>query len=484
MLHWDNGFAGLPGVFHQRVEPTAVPEPYPVAWNTTLAARLGWPGTLAEEENLAVFAGNRVLAGMEPVAAAYAGHQFGAWVPQLGDGRAIILGELVTADHHRHEIQLKGAGLTRWSRMGDGRAVLRSTIREYLASAAMEGLGIPTTRALAIVGSDLPVYRERTETAAILTRVAETHVRFGSFEYFAARRMAAEVRQLADHVIERHYPHLLSLPDTERYGAWYDEIVERTARLMAMWMAAGFAHGVMNTDNFSITGLTIDYGPYGWMDAYDPGLICNHSDWAGRYAFDQQPAVGLWNCARLGEALHPLVDKPTALKALERYRAAYEHEIATRMRAKLGLIEAEDGDMPLATAFLELMRAHGADYARTFRALSHWDGDDADTLPPLVAEVGDREATVAWLERYAARLEREPRGAAARHEAMLATNPRYVLRNWVAQDVIQNAETRNYGLIDEVRVVLEDPFAEHPAMERYAAKPPAWAREIVVSCSS
>lgn len=484
MLRWDNGYARLPEPFHQRVVPTGVPDPYPVAWNETLANALGWPGDLADPETLAVLAGNRLLPGMDPVASAYAGHQFGAWVPQLGDGRAIILGELVTADHRRHEIQLKGAGLTRWSRMGDGRAVLRSTIREYLASAAMQGLGIPTTRALAIVGSDLPVYRERTETAAVLTRVAETHVRFGTFEYFAARRLVAEVRRLADHVIERHYPHLLPLPDGERYGAWYGEIVERTARLMAMWTAAGFAHGVMNTDNFSITGLTIDYGPYGWMDAYDPGFVCNHSDWAGRYAFDQQPAVGLWNCARLGEALHPLVDEPAALAALERYREAYEQEVASRMRAKLGLAVAEDGDVPLATALLELMRVQGADYARTFRALSRWDGDDDDTLPPLVAEIGDREATAAWLERYAARLAREGSRSAERHRAMLATNPKYVLRNWVAQDVIQNAETRNYGLVDEVRRVLEDPFADHPALERYAAKPPDWAREIVVSCSS
>lgn len=483
-LRWDNAFARLPEPFLQRVEPTSVPDPYPIAWNESLAAEIGWPGTLADEENLAVLAGNRVVEGMAPVASAYAGHQFGAWVPQLGDGRAIILGELVTPAGRGMEIQLKGAGLTRWSRMGDGRAVLRSTIREYLASAAMQGLGIPTTRALAIVGSDLPVYRERTETAAILTRVAETHVRFGTFEYFAARRMDDARRQLTDFVIERHYPHLLVRPVSERYGAWYAEVVDRTARLMAKWIAAGFAHGVMNTDNFSITGMTIDYGPYGWMDAYDPGLVCNHSDWAGRYAFDQQPAVGLWNCARLGEALHPLVDEPAALAALERYREAYEQEVASRMRAKLGLVAVEEDDVPLATALLELMRQHGADYARTFRSLSRWDADDDTTLPPLVAEIGNGEALAPWLERYAVRLAREPRTTAARHDAMLATNPKYVLRNWVAQDVIQNAETRNVALVDEVRRVLERPFEEHPAMERYAAKPPAWAREIVVSCSS
>ncbi len=319
-LTWDNAYASLPEAFHQRVAPTPVPDPYPVAWNEALATELDWPGDLSDPATLDVLAGNRLLEGMTPVASAYAGHQFGSWVPELGDGRAIILGELVTATGAHQEIQLKGAGLTRWSRMGDGRAVLRSTVREYLASAAMHGLGIPTTRALAIVGSDLPVYRERTESAAILTRVAPTHVRFGTFEYLASRQMTAERQRLADFVIERFHPELLVLPAAERYAAWYTEVVARTARLMAAWIAVGFAHGVMNTDNFSITGLTIDYGPYGWLDAYDPSLVCNHSDWAGRYAFDQQPMVGLWNCARLGEALHPLIEEPAAMTALEGYR--------------------------------------------------------------------------------------------------------------------------------------------------------------------
>lgn len=483
-LAWDNAYAALPAAFHQRVEPTAVPDPYPVAWNESLAAELGWRHDLKDPETLAVLAGNRVVEGMEPIASAYAGHQFGSWVPELGDGRAIILGELVTPDGGRQEIQLKGAGLTRWSRMGDGRAVLRSTIREYLASAAMHGLGIATTRALAIVGSDLPVYRERTETAAILTRVAPTHVRFGTFEYLAARRMTAERQRLADFVIERFHPELLTLPAAERYGAWYTEVVARTARLMAAWIAVGFAHGVMNTDNFSIIGLTLDYGPYGWMDRYDPSLVCNHSDWAGRYAFDQQPIVGLWNCARLGEALHPLVEEPAAMAALEAYRTRYETEVASRMRAKLGLATEDPGDVELATAFLELMRAVGADYTNTFRALSRWDRDDPASDVALRGELPGVAGLDEWLGSYAERLGREQRPVAARHAAMLTVNPKYVLRNWVAQDVIRNAETRNVALVDEVRRVLEQPFDEHPTMARYAAPPPEWARGIEVSCSS
>ncbi len=483
-LTWDNAYGRLPEAFHQRVTPTPVPDPYPVAWNEGLAAELGWPGDLRDPETLAVLAGNRVVDAMDPIASAYAGHQFGSWVPELGDGRAIILGELVSPSGVHQELQLKGAGLTRWSRMGDGRAVLRSTIREYLASAAMHGLGIPTTRALAIVGSDMPVHRERTESAAILTRVAPTHIRFGTFEYLAARRMATERQQLADFVIERFHPELFALPVAERYAAWYTTVVERTARLMAAWIAVGFAHGVMNTDNFSILGLTLDYGPYGWLDGYDPTLICNHSDWAGRYAFDQQPIVGLWNCARLGEALHPLIDEPAAMAALEGYRVAYETEVAARMRAKLGLEIAADDDVSLATAFLELMRGVGADYTRTFRALSRWDADDDASATPLRHELAGTTGLDRWLEQYRARLTRESRRAAARHAAMLATNPKYVLRNWVAQEAIQNAETRNVGLVDEIRRLLERPFDEHPGMARYAAKPPDWARDIVVSCSS
>jgi uncharacterized protein YdiU (UPF0061 family) len=398
----------------------------------------------------------------------------------LGDGRAILLGELTDPRGQRQEIQLKGSGLTRWSRMGDGRAVLRSTIREYLGSAAMAGLGIPTTRALAIVGSDLPVHRERTETAAVLTRVAPTHVRFGTFQWLRSLGRDGDRQLLADWVIERHHAELLTLPASQRYGAWYHEVVRRTARLMAQWIAVGFAHGVMNTDNFSILGLTLDYGPFGWLDRYDARFICNHTDWAGRYAFDQQPMVGLWNCARLGEALHPMVTESDALAALEDYRDVYQREVLRLMSAKLGLATREDSDTDLIASLLARMQEDGADYTRSFRALSRWPAAPA----PFLAEFSDRAAIEAWLEAYAERLARESRPAPERQTAMLRTNPRYVLRNWVAQEVIQNAETRNYALADAVRAVLDAPFDEHPAMARYAEGPPEWAREIVVSCSS
>lgn len=480
--HWLEPDTGLPERFLHRVAPTPVPEPSLVAWNPLVAGELGLPAEPGEY--LELLAGNALPEGSLPVAAGYAGHQFGVWVGELGDGRAITIGAVRGSDHLPRELQLKGSGMTRWSRMGDGRAVLRSTIREYLASAAMRGLGIPTTDALAIVGSPLPVYRERTETAAILTRVSPSFVRFGSFQWLAALGESAAQRQLADAIIDRFHPELCALPLTERHAAWYGEVVRRTARLMAAWVATGFCHGVMNSDNFSIIGETIDYGPFGWLDRYQPGHICNHSDHHGRYAFDQQPVVGLWNCARLGEALHPLVSEPAAIEALQRYREEYESEVRARMTAKLGLATTAEDDVELIGELLALMAESGADYTRTFRALSRWDSRDATTRTSVAEAVPDHDRLDAWLGRYADRLAAEPGPAAVRHQAMLAVNPRYVLRNWVAQDVIQNAESGNVELVDQVRALLDAPFDEHPAFARYADAPPAWAREIAVSCSS
>ena len=484
-LQWDNSYARLPAGFFERVAPAPLPDPYLITFNCDAAELLDLdPAEASRPEFLAFLNGDRPLTGTEPIAAIYAGHQFGVWVPQLGDGRAIVLGEVVNARHERWDVQLKGSGPTRFSRMGDGRAVLRSTIREYLAGEAMHALGIPTTRALAIFGSDAPVYRERTESAAVLVRLAPTHVRFGTFQLFASRGEHAAVAQLADHVIQHHFPHLLKLPAVERYAAWYAEIVDRTARMIAQWTAVGFSHGVMNTDNMSILGLTLDYGPYGWLDRYDRGFICNHSDDFGRYAFDQQPKVGLWNCARLGEAILTLVTEELALATLEAYRQSFEEEIDLRMGAKLGLRSVEPGDLALLTEFLAVLQRARADYTRSFRALSRYAPSDAATLAPLQAEVREQDALDAWLVKYAARLAQEGSVDADRHARMLGVNPKYVLRNWVAQDVITNAETRNYGKIEEVRRLLASPFDEQPAFEHYAAPPAEGAQDIVVSCSS
>ena len=481
-LTWDNSFSRLPETFFQRVAPTPLPSPHLVAFNPDVAALLGLSSAeTGRGEFLAGVNGDRAIAGTTPLAAIYAGHQFGVWVPELGDGRAILLGEVVGPGHQRWEVQLKGAGPTRYSRMGDGRAVLRSTIREFLAGEAMYGTGIPTTRALAIVGSDAPVYREQVETAALLVRVAPTHVRFGSFELFASREQTEPLNRLADYVIELHFPHLLMLPSVPRYAAWYREVVERTARLMAAWTAIGFTHGVMNTDNMSILGLTLDYGPYGWMDAYDRGFIPNHSDTSGRYAFDQQPRVGLWNCARLGEALHTLVGEADASAALDAYRPAFEREMDALLRAKLGLVATEAGDVALVAEMLGMLHDGRVDYTRFFRVLSRFTpGDDA----ALCTEVGDAARLDSWLSKYTQRLIRDNSVDNGRHARMLRVNPKYVLRNWMAQEAIEHAQHGNFETIEELRILLATPFDEHPAAERFAGTPPDWARGIELSCSS
>jgi uncharacterized protein YdiU (UPF0061 family) len=304
-------------------------------------------------------------------------------------------------------------------------------------------------------------------------------VRFGTFQLFASRRQDEHVRTLADHVIAGHFPHLAGADD--RHARWLAEVVERTARLMAAWMAVGFAHGVMNTDNMSVLGLTIDYGPFGFLDAYDAGFICNHSDPYGRYAFDQQPNVGLWNCARLAESLLSLIDREQAIAALDGFAPAYVARHAELMRAKLGLATAEPDDMPLVADLLELLHADGADYTRTFRALGQWRaGDPLATLSPAA----DRAAFDAWGARYAERLAREGSIDVERRARMERANPKYVLRNHLAQRAIALAERREYSEIERLLTILRDPFAEHPEYERYAAEPPEAEREIVVSCSS
>ena len=481
-LRWDNSYARLPETFFQAVAATPLPNPHLVTFNLDAAQLLGISAAEAERPGfVTAINGDRFVTGTEPLAAIYAGHQFGVWVPQLGDGRAILLGEVVGPRHRRWEVQLKGAGPTRYSRMGDGRAVLRSTIREYLAGEAMHGLGVPTTRSLAIIGSDAPIYREQVETAAILVRVAPTHVRFGSFELFASRGQTEDVARLADYVIDRHFAHLLMLPATQRYAAWYREIVDRTAVLMAAWTATGFTHGVMNTDNMSILGLSLDYGPYGWMDGYDRGFIPNHSDTNGRYAFDQQPRVGLWNCARLGEALHSLVEEDDAIAALDSYRATFEREMDRQMRAKLGLLTSESEDVALVAELLGVLHDSQADYTQFFRALSRFTTGSAESLR---AEVRETERLDAWLTRYAQRLAREHSADTARHERMLRANPKFVLRNWMAQEAIGKAQSGNFEMIEELRLLLATPFDEHEGMERFAGPAPEGTVEVALSCSS
>jgi uncharacterized protein YdiU (UPF0061 family) len=475
---FDNRFARLPPAFYRRVDPTPLVAPYLVSISNDAAALLDLdPADTRSERFLNMLAGNLVPPGAEPLAMLYAGHQFGTFVPQLGDGRAILLGEIVNARHQRWTLQLKGAGMTPFSRTADGRAVLRSTIREYLCSEAMHALGIPTTRALGIAGADEPVYRETAETAAVLLRLAPSHVRFGSFEVFYHRREHEHLKQLADHLIDEHFPQYAGAPDA--YEKFLIEVVERTARLIAQWQAVGFCHGVMNTDNMSILGLTLDYGPFGFMEAFNPGHICNHSDDQGRYSYENQPYIGLWNCSRLAQALTPLIDAEKCNAALARYEGAFMGKHAALMRAKLGFAQAMEDDDTLVNDLLALLAEHGADYTIFFRTLSSGNVNAARDL------MVNRTTFDAWAARYSLRLAAESSNDIERRLRMNAVNPKYVLRNHLAQVAIEKAEKHSdFSEIDRLLTLLQHPFDEQPAFEAYAAPPPDWAKGIEVSCSS
>jgi uncharacterized protein YdiU (UPF0061 family) len=482
-LRFENSFARLPSAFYECRQPIGISRPHLVAFSPDAASLIDLrPGEERRAEFLQVASGNALVWGMEPLAAIYAGHQFGTFVAQLGDGRALLLGEITNAAGEAWELQLKGSGRTAFSRFADGRAVLRSTVREYLCSEAMHALGIPTTRALAMTGSADPVYRETIETAAVLVRMAPTFVRFGSFELFASRGQSVEVQLLADYVIDRFFP--AAGRGSDRYARFFGDVVARTARLMAAWQAVGFAHGVMNTDNFSIVGLTLDYGPFGFLDAYEPGFICNHSDAGGRYAFDAQPTIGLWNCHALAHALASLVPKSDADAALATYAPAYREAFIGRLRAKLSLQHAAADDSALVFDLLELLSAARADYTRFFRALCDVDVTSSPADDRAAQMFADRDGWYAWQQRYRARLAVENTSEAARRAGKRAVNPKYVLRNHLAQIAIECAQAGDFAEVARLHDVLRRPFDEQPENESYAAAPPDWAREIAVSCSS
>ena len=481
-LHWHNRFAQLGSDFSTRLQPQVLPDPYWISRNEGMARELGLDAEwMASQQALQALTGNEVLPGSEPLASVYSGHQFGQWAGQLGDGRAILLGELLTPTGPQ-EVQLKGAGRTPYSRMGDGRAVLRSSIREYLCSEAMHGLGIPTTRALCVTGSDAKVRREEIETAAVVTRTAPSFIRFGHFEHFSFNSnndQHAQLRTLADHVIDHFYPACRDAANP--FAALLEAVSGRTAHLMAAWQAVGFCHGVMNTDNMSILGLTIDYGPFQFLDAFDPGHVCNHSDEQGRYAYNKQPNIAYWNLFCLGQALLPLIDdQEQALAALEPYKTIFPAALESRMRAKLGLLDEQADDKVLIESTFKLLANNKVDYTIFWRRLCRFTpGSGHESVRDLFF---DRESFNAWALQYSERISQS--SPDQRADLMLKTNPKFVLRNHLGEQSIRAAKLKDFSGVDTLLAVLQSPFNEHHLQEDLAGFPPDWAAGIEISCSS
>lgn len=465
------------------VVPSRLDQPTKVSSNSLLATQLGIdPADLESQTMLDLVSGNFGTANIKPIALVYSGHQFGVWAGQLGDGRAMTLGELpVTGADGKTElwdIQLKGAGPTPYSRFADGRAVLRSSIREYLCSEAMHGLGIASTRALYLLDSKTRIYREDVESGAIVCRVARSHIRFGSFEHFHYRNQPEGVAALANYVIDRHFPEWAA--EHNRYLKLFTQTVENTAKMIAQWQAVGFSHGVMNTDNMSILGDTLDYGPFGFLDSYNPNFICNHSDSHGRYSFKNQPSVGLWNLNALATSLMSLLSSDELIAILKTYEPHYLTHYRALMAAKLGLLEYRDDDEQLLNSLLELLQKNAVDYSLFFRQLCTFSAADQSVRDHFI----DRDAFDLWAEQYLQRLAQQPLTDQQRCAKMLRTNPKYVLRNYMAQAAIEKAQQGDYSEVNLLLRVLQNPFDEHPEAEKYAGLPPDWADHISVSCSS
>jgi uncharacterized protein YdiU (UPF0061 family) len=505
-----------------RVQPTPVKEPRTLAVSSEVAELLGLSADFVQSSEFAqVFAGNRVLPGMDPVAACYGGHQFGNWAGQLGDGRAILLGELRNARGEHWELQLKGAGPTPYSRRADGRAVMRSSVREFLCSEAMHHLGIPTTRALCLVGTGEGVLRDilydghpREEPGAVVCRVAPSFLRFGNFEIFTARDDVERLRRLAQFTVRTYFPEL-GEPSRDVYVAWLGEVARRTAKLMAQWMSVGFVHGVMNTDNMSILGLTIDYGPYGFLDDYAPDWTPNITDAQGRrYRYGAQPRIALWNLVCLANALYPLVEDAPALEsAFDIYARTLEAERLRITARKLGLSALSDAELTesgaarvpdalLVDDLPELLAVVETDMTLFYRGLAdvpittNPNASDAELVAavehafydPAAVDESHRQRLAAWLRRYALRVREDGTSDPERRARMNRVNPKYVLRNYVAQLAIDGAERGDASVLRELLDVLRRPFDEQPGKERYAEKRPEWARNragcSMLSCSS
>lgn len=481
-LTFDNRFARLGDAFSTSVLPEPIAEPQLVVSSAAALALLDLDTAQAELPLFAeIFSGHKLWADAEPRAMVYSGHQFGSYNPRLGDGRGLLLGEVYNDAGEHWDLHLKGAGQTPWSRMGDGRAVLRSSIREFLASEALFALGIPSSRAACVIGSSTPVWREKQERAAMVLRLAQSHVRFGSFEYFYYTKQPEQLKALGEHVLAMHYPQCLE--QDEPYLAMFREIVERNAELIAKWQAYGFCHGVMNTDNMSILGITFDFGPFAFLDDFDQNFICNHSDHEGRYAFSNQVPIAQWNLSALAQAFTPFISVDALRETIGLFLPLYQAHYLDLMRRRLGLTSAEESDESLISNLLKLMQSSSVDYTLFFRRLG--DTSAAEALRSLRDDFVDIKGFDAWGETYLARISREDNGTEQQRQTrMHAVNPLYILRNYLAQQAIDAAENGDYEEVRRLHHVLSNPFTEQPGMTSYAQRPPDWGKHLEISCSS
>ena len=468
-----HAYAELPEVFYNLQNWEGFKNPSLVIENAQLKKEMGLQN-IEGYKLLEIFNGSSQIKTLKPLSMVYAGHQFGQYVEQLGDGRGLLLGQ-INSSSGLIDIHLKGAGKTPYSRFGDGRAVLRSVIREYLCGEAMHALSIPTSRALMIVGSDELVIREKSETAAMLARTAKSHIRFGNFEYFHYNNKPEHVKALVDFCIHQYPSYFLNTKNS--YEDFFRSVVEKTACLIAQWQAYGFNHGVMNTDNMSILGETFDYGPYGFMEDYLPSYVCNHSDHQGRYAFKNQPYIGLWNCSALGHALSSLVSEESQGEILQTYEPIFQKTLAELYQKKLGLIKLNRDDAQLIQGLLDIMESEKLDYTNTFRNISQ--AITNEETPELNTHIAK-----SWIKSYQARHKIEPSSIDEKVSLINENNPKFILRNYMAQEAIEAAENLNLSMLETLIEVITHPYDELEQFEYFASRSPDWAKDLEISCSS
>ena len=468
-----HAYAELPQEFYNLQNWQGFDNPLLVIENAQLKQELGFDN-IEQQKLLDIFNGLSSIENLKPLSMVYSGHQFGQYVEQLGDGRGLLLGEIDSSEGSI-DIHLKGAGKTPYSRFGDGRAVLRSVIREYLCGEAMHALSIPTSRALMIIGSDEIVIREKSETAAMLARTAKTHIRFGNFEYFHYNKKPEHVKVLADFCID-NYPAYFSKAKNI-YEEFFRSVVKQTAVMIAQWQACGFNHGVMNTDNMSILGETFDYGPYGFMEDYLPTYVCNHSDHQGRCAFKNQPYIGLWNCSALGHALSSLISEEAQGEILQTYEEIFQNTLAKLFREKLGLKQDKSEDAALIQGLLDIMESEKLDYTNTFRNLTQ-------ALTNKITPELDSDVAKSWIVSFQERQTAEGLSLDKKVISMNQVNPKFILRNYMAQEAIDAAENNDFSILETLIIILTKPFKEHKEYQNFANKSPAWAKDLEISCSS